>query len=131
MSQWFGEHMTRRGLLRAIGVCSAAGITGCLSQDEARSITVYNYRDETVTVEMRVVDVGSGDVAIDTEFSIDPDGQKVFGDIFDRDGKKKVTVSVPGVGSEEKTWRASSNPKTSGQLGISISEDIEIREGSG
>jgi len=80
---------------------------------------------------MRVVDIGSGDVAIDTEFSIAPDGQKVFGDIFGRDGEKKVTVSVPGVGSEEKTWSASSDPKTSGQLGITISEDIELREGSG
>ncbi|WP_338756402.1 hypothetical protein V9T20_11110 (plasmid) [Halobacterium salinarum] len=90
MRQWFGDDMPRRVLLRSIGVCSAVGIAGCLSQGEARSITVYNYRDEMVTVDMRVVDVGSGDVAIDTEFSIDPDGKKVFGDIFERDGEKKL-----------------------------------------
>ncbi|MCF2168866.1 hypothetical protein KV541_12035, partial [Halobacterium salinarum] len=58
MRQWFGDDMPRRVLLRSIGVCSAVGIAGCLSQGEARSITVYNYRDEMVTVDMRVVDVG-------------------------------------------------------------------------
>lgn len=121
--------VSRRTILTATSSISALALAGCSLPNESEpdfpAVSVQNSIDQTVTISLEISNAESRDVVVDDEFSLRPDEEREYEQLFTTAGKKSVTVRLESGASKEYSWET--NPELGGStLSILITEGRDI-----
>ena len=119
----------RRKILAAVSSASALALAGCSILDEQEQpppkLRINNLSNQSVTVSLSVKNAESGELVIDEEVSVEPEGKHPYEQPFTTDGEKSLTASLKGGGTKEYSWRTAAEQGSS-VVSVVIGKDGDL-----